>query len=216
MRTYNVSVLVYVYKQALTSGERRDSTERAHRSRSRVGHLAGELRPLVLRPLLVQKVSLEGPDDVLHAVDAHRRPVENIAVVSERQETKRKASPSSQSETFRLSFQRRSELKENRKKWVAKRSRCRKLNIGSCVQSSESARPFIVRVLITPRSAVPSTRRGRAATYPSSPVSITVKSLAALPMTWRFHLRLLEREQLVVPHSDREGGASVFAVRWSS
>lgn len=72
----------------------------------------------------MQKVSLEGPNDVLHPVDAHRRPVENIAGGLKRQ--RKKNSLSSQSETFRLSVQRRLELKENKKKWFLHLSSCKK------------------------------------------------------------------------------------------
>lgn len=74
----------------------------------------------------MQKVSLEGPNDVLHPVDAHRRPVENIAGGLKRQ--KKKNSLSSQSETFRLLVQRRLELKENKKKWFLHLSSCKKIS----------------------------------------------------------------------------------------
>lgn len=51
-----------------------------HSSWSGVGHLACELRPLILRSLLMQEVSLERPDNVFHAVNADGRAIENITV----------------------------------------------------------------------------------------------------------------------------------------
>lgn len=86
----------------ITNKKKNDSRVLTHRSRSWIGHLAGKLRPLILRPLLVQEISLEGPNNVLHAVDAHCRPVENITGVKTGRKTEN--NHSSQSETFRLLF----------------------------------------------------------------------------------------------------------------
>lgn len=58
----------------------------------------------------MQEISLEGPNNVLHAVDAHCRPVENIT--GDKTGRKTENSHSSQSETFRLLFLRWLELKQ--------------------------------------------------------------------------------------------------------
>lgn len=47
-------------------------------SRSRVGHFACKLCPLILRSLLVQEVSLKSPNHILHSVYAHCRTIQNI------------------------------------------------------------------------------------------------------------------------------------------
>lgn len=56
-----------------------------YRSWSWVGHLACELCPLILGPLLVQEISLKSPNDILHSVNAHRRAVQNITEDKQKQ-----------------------------------------------------------------------------------------------------------------------------------
>lgn len=65
-----VYIHIYIYEKCISKWR-----VLTYSSWSWVRHLACKLRPLILRPLLVQEVALESSNYILHSVHAHRRTV---------------------------------------------------------------------------------------------------------------------------------------------